>query len=150
MLTSANAPGHDAYYKLIDPIVPTVSRVTVSKILLLVAPLAAYVTAQKPADILFLVSAAFSFATASFFSALSLGISWKCATGTAAALGMVAGLGVFLLFADDTARFEIAFQRITLLVRLWYGIEPISAGIFGVPVGFPVIFLVSLVTWSPT
>lgn len=95
LLTIANALGHDLYYKMIDPNASTVSRVTVSKILLLiVALLAAYVAAQKPADILFLVSAAFSFAAASFFPALSLGIFRKRATGTAAVLGMMSGLGV--------------------------------------------------------
>jgi cation/acetate symporter len=84
LLTISNALGHDLYYKMIDPNASTVSRVTVSKILLLiVALLAAYVAAQKPADILFLVSAAFSFAAASFFPSLSLGIFWKRATGTA-------------------------------------------------------------------
>ena len=105
LLTIANALGHDVYYKMIDPNASTVSRVTISKILLLVvALLAAYVAAQKPADILFLVSAAFSFAAASFFPALSLGIFWKRATGTAAALGMIAGLGRHLLLhADDPA-----------------------------------------------
>jgi cation/acetate symporter len=31
---------------------------------------------------------------------------------------------------------------VTTPVQLWWGIEPISAGFFGVPVGFAVIFLV--------
>jgi cation/acetate symporter len=35
-------------------------------------------------------------------------------------------------------------------VDLWFGIQPISAGIFGVPLGFLVIFLVSLVTPAPS
>ncbi|MFZ9327189.1 MAG: hypothetical protein ACO24H_07040, partial [Polynucleobacter sp.] len=34
-------------------------------------------------------------------------------------------------------------------VELWWGIQPISAGIFGVPVGFAVLILVSLVTPAP-
>ena len=33
---------------------------------------------------------------------------------------------------------------------LWWDIQPISAGIFGVPVGFAVIILVSLVTPTPS
>ena len=49
LLTISNALGHDPYFKMIDPNASTVSRVTVSKILLLiVALLAAYVAAQKP------------------------------------------------------------------------------------------------------
>jgi cation/acetate symporter len=34
-------------------------------------------------------------------------------------------------------------------VVLWWGIQPISAGVFGVPLGFAVIILVSLVTRPP-
>jgi cation/acetate symporter len=151
LLTIANALGHDVYYKMIDPNASTVSRVTVSKILLLVvALLAAYVAAQKPADILFLVSAAFSFAAASFFPALSLGIFWKRATGTAAALGMVAGLGVTFYYMLTTQPWLRDLFGITSPIRLWWGIEPISAGIFGVPVGFMVIVVVSLVTRPPS
>ena len=151
LLTIANALGHDVYYKMIDPNASTVSRVTISKILLLVvALLAAYVAAQKPADILFLVSAAFSFAAASFFPALSLGIFWKRATGTAAALGMVAGLGVTFFYMLTTQPWLRDLFGITSPIKLWWGIDPISAGIFGVPVGFAVIVLVSLITRPPS
>ena len=151
LLTIANSLGHDLYFKMIDPNASTVSRVTVSKILLLiVALLAAYVAAQKPADILFLVSAAFSFAAASFFPALSLGIFWKRATGAAAALGMVSGLGVTFYYMLINQPWLRATFGITSPVQLWWGIEPISAGLFGVPVGFAVIVLVSLVTPRPS
>jgi cation/acetate symporter len=34
-------------------------------------------------------------------------------------------------------------------VDLWFGVLPISAGLFGVPVGFAVIILVSLFTPAP-
>ncbi len=85
LLTIANALSHDLYYKMIDPNAPTSRRVAISKALLLVVALAAasvsytvYVT--KQADILFLVSAAFSFAAAAFFPALVLGIFWKRAS----------------------------------------------------------------------
>ena len=150
LLTISNALGHDLYYKMIDPNASTVSRVTVSKILLLiVALLAAYVAAQKPADILFLVSAAFSFAAASFFPALSLGIFWKRANGIAATLGMVSGLGVTFYYMLTNQPWLRATFGITSPIQLWWGIDPISAGVFGVPVGFAVIILVSLVTPRP-
>jgi cation/acetate symporter len=49
--------------------------VALSKVILVfVALAAAYVASLKMADILFLVSAAFSFAAAAFFPALTLGI----------------------------------------------------------------------------
>jgi cation/acetate symporter len=150
LLTIANALSHDLYYKMIDPNAPTARRVTLSKILLLVVALAAAaVAAQKPADILFLVSAAFSFAAASFFPALVLGIFWKRATGIAASLGMMAGLGITLYYMIMTQPWLRGVFGVTSPVELWWGIQPISAGIFGVPLGFVVIVLVSLVTPAP-
>ena len=72
LLTIANALSHDLYYKMLDPNASTARRVTISKLLLVVvAIIAASVAAQKPADILFLVSAAFSLAAAAFFPALA-------------------------------------------------------------------------------
>ncbi|MCY7307029.1 MAG: cation acetate symporter [Rhodoferax sp.] len=150
LLTIANALSHDLYYKMIDPNASTGRRVALSKTLLLVVALAAaYVAAQKPADILFLVSAAFSFAAASFFPALTLGIFWKRATGIAASLGMVAGLGVTAYYMVTTQTWLRGIFDITSPVVLWWDIQPISAGLFGVPVGFAVIILVSLVTPAP-
>ena len=151
LLTIANALSHDLYYKMIDPNASTARRVALSKMLLLIVALAAaYVAAQKPADILFLVSAAFSFAAASFFPALSLGIFWKRATGIAASLGMVAGLGVTFYYMVTTQPWLRGVFGVTSPVQLWWDIQPISAGLFGVPVGFAVIILVSLVTPAPS
>ena len=151
LLTIANALSHDLYYKMIDPNASTARRVTISKVLLLmVALVAAYVAAQKPADILFLVSAAFSFAAAAFFPALVLGIFWKRATGIAAALGMIAGLGVTFYYMVTTQPWLRDVFGVNSPVELWFGILPISAGVFGVPLGFAVIILVSLVTPPPS
>jgi cation/acetate symporter len=151
LLTIANALSHDLYYKMIDPNASTARRVTISKVLLLVVALAAaYVAAQKPADILFLVSAAFSFAASAFFPALVLGIFWKRANGLGAALGMMAGLGVTFYYMLTTQPWLREVFGITGPIRLWWDIQPISAGVFGVPVGFAVIILVSLVTPPPT
>jgi cation/acetate symporter len=33
--------------------------------------------------------------------------------------------------------------------NIWWGIQPISAGLFGVPLGFAVIIIVSLLTPAP-
>jgi cation/acetate symporter len=150
LLTIANALSHDVYYKMIDPNASTARRVTISKVLLLMVALAAaYVAAQKPADILFLVSAAFSFAASAFFPALVLGIFWKRATGIAASLGMVSGLAITFYYMVTTQPWLRDIFGVTSPVVLWWGIQPISAGVFGVPVGFAVILLVSLVTPAP-
>ena len=151
LLTIANALSHDLYYKMIDPNASTARRVTISKMLLLIVALAAaYVAAQKPADILFLVSAAFSFAAAAFFPALVLGIFWKRATGIAASIGMVAGLGITVYYMVTTQPWMRGIFGVTSPIELWFGILPISAGVFGVPVGFAVIILLSLVTPAPS
>ena len=156
LLTIANALSHDLYYKVLDPNASTARRVTISKMLLLVVALAAaYVAAQKPADILFLVSAAFSFAAASFFPALTLGIFWKRANKWGASLGMIAGLGVTMYYMVTTQpwlyklTFGTAITPEILKANMWWDIAPISAGIFGVPLGFAVIIVVSLLTKNP-
>ncbi|WP_341892913.1 sodium:solute symporter family protein [Variovorax sp. YR752] len=150
LLTIANALSHDLYYKMIDPNAPTARRVMISKILLLVVALAAAsVAAQKPADILFLVSAAFSFAAAAFFPALTLGIFWKRANKWGASLGMIAGLGTTFYYMATTQPWLRGVFGVTRPVELWWDIQPISAGLFGVPIGFAVIIIVSLLTPAP-
>jgi len=150
LLTIANALSHDLYYKMIDPNASTARRVAISKALLLVVALAAaYVAAQKPADILFLVGAAFSFAAAAFFPALVLGIFWKRATKWGAVLGMVAGLGITMYYMATTQPWLRGVFGVTSPVQLWWEIAPISAGVFGVPLGFAVIIIVSLLTPEP-
>ena len=150
LLTIASALSHDVYYKMIDPNAPTARRVMISKTLLLVVTLmAAFVAAQKPADILFLVSAAFSFAAAAFFPALVLGVFWKRANKWGAVLGMVSGLGVTLYYMITTEHWLRSIFRVTSPIELWFGILPISAGVFGVPLGFAVIIVVSLLTPAP-
>jgi cation/acetate symporter len=150
LLTIANALSHDLYYKMIDPNASTGRRVAISKALLLVVALAAaYVAAQKPADILFLVGAAFSFAAAAFFPALTLGIFWKRASKWGAVAGMIGGLGITIYYMVTTQPWMRGVFGVTSPIELWYGIAPISAGVFGVPVGFALIILVSLVTPAP-
>jgi cation/acetate symporter len=150
LLTIANALSHDLYYKMIDPNAPTSRRVAISKALLVVVALAAAgVAAQKPADILFLVSAAFSFAAATFFPPLVLGIFWKRANKWGASLGMIAGLGTTFYYMATTQPWLRSVFGVTKPIELWWGISPISAGLFGVPIGIAVIVVVSLLTRPP-
>jgi cation/acetate symporter len=156
LLTIANALSHDVYYKVIDPNASASSRVAVSKaILVFVALAAAYVASLRMADILFLVSAAFSFAAAAFFPALTLGIFWKRANKWGASLGMVAGLGISFYYMVKTHPWMYGlFHNGSLTPEIlkantWWDIAPISAGIFGVPLGFAVIIIVSLLTKAP-
>src|SRR6186713_915994 len=146
LLTIANALSHDLYYKMLDPTASTARRVTVSKMLLLVVALiAAYVTSLKPGDILFLVGAAFSFAASSFFPALVLGVFWKRANKWGAIVGMIAGLGVCMYYMVQTYPF---FGGVA--ANQWFNMAPISAGVFGVPIGIITIVVVSLLTAKPS
>ncbi len=152
LLTIANALSHDLYYKMINPNAPTSRRVMISKILLLfVALCAALVAAQKPADILFLVSAAFSLAAGGFFPVLVLGIFWKRANKWGASLGMLAGVGITFWYMAVNQPWLRGMFDVTGPVAdtTWFGILPISAGVFGVPLGFAVIIIVSLLTPAP-
>ena len=153
LLTIANALSHDFYYKMLDPNASTARRVTISKVLLLVVALvAATVAAQKPADILFLVSAAFSLAAAAFFPALTLGIFWKRANKWGATLGMIAGLGITFYYMATTQPWLRGLFGVTTSIadNTWWGIAAISAGLWGVPLGFIVIIVVSLLTPAPS
>lgn len=112
LLAIANALSHDIYYKMIDQNAPTARRLIVSRILLvLVAILAAYVASTKPADILAMVSWAFSLAAAGLFPALVLGVWWKRTNSVGAIAGMIAGFGVCLYYLLGTRYGAVSFYE---------------------------------------
>jgi cation/acetate symporter len=111
-----------------------------------VALVAAMVASLKSADILPLVSASFSLAASAFVPAMVLGIFWPGATRKGAVAGMLAGLAVtvcYMLVNSATVRviFKMAPEP-----QLWFGVLPVSAGVFGVAVGFAVAVIVSVLT----
>jgi cation/acetate symporter len=152
LLTIANALSHDLYYKMIDPNASASRRVAISKALLLVVALAAaYVASLKIADILFLVSAAFSLAAASFFPALVLGVLWKRANKWGCVLGMISGLTITAYYMATTQPWLRGLFGVQgpIADYTWLGIAPIAAGVFGVPLAFIVTIVVSLLTPAP-
>ncbi len=78
-----------------------------------------------------------------------LGIFWKRANKWGASLGMVAGLGTTFYYMATTQPWMRGVFGVTSPVELWWGISPISAGVFGVPVGIATIIIVSLLTPPP-
>jgi cation/acetate symporter len=150
LLTIANALSHDVYYRIIDPAASTARRVAISKVLLLtVALVAAYVASQRPDNILFLVAASFSLAASAFFPALVLGVFWKRANRIGASLGMIAGIVIAGYYMASRYPALRELFGATGPPELWWGIQPICAGVFGVPLGFGVIVVASLLTAAP-
>jgi cation/acetate symporter len=188
LLAIANALSHDIYYKMLDPNAPTVRRLLVARILLVVvAVCAAYTASTRPADILAMVGWAFSLAMAGNFPALVMGIWWKRATTPGAIAGMIAGFGLCIFYLVVTRYFpgfgvKYAFMStlytpagapmvpnmaaamaapnamdgwVTLAHPLankvgWFNLNNIACGLLGAPLGFLVIYVVSLMTKEPS
>jgi cation/acetate symporter len=122
-------------------------RVILSKFALLgVALLAAMVATLKPADILPLVSASFSLAASGMLPAMVLGIFWPRASRVGAVSGMLAGFGITVYYMAVNAPSLRALVGATGQPPLWFGIQPVAGGVFGVAAGLAVTVLVSLAT----
>jgi cation/acetate symporter len=140
LLTIANAFSHDLYYNVIDRTASLKKRLTITKILLIVTALvAAWVATYRLAIIVELVAWAFSLAGASFFPALVMGIWWTRTNRAGAVAGMIAGLLVTLYYMIGSRFYGVS----------WFGTQTIASAIFGLPVGFLVIWIVSLLTQPP-
>ncbi|BCN39633.1 cation acetate symporter [Alicycliphilus denitrificans] len=148
LLTISNALVRDLYFQETRRRASPEQRVILTKFTLLTVALsAAFVAALKPSEILPMVSASFSIAASAFVPAMVLGIFWRGTTRHGAVAGMLAGLSVtmyYLLAQVDGVR-ELV-PKMLLTDGLWFGIHPISAGVFGVPTGLAVAWLVSLAT----
>lgn len=151
LLTISNALVRDLYFHETGRRASPEQRVILTKFTLLAVALsAAFVAALKRSEILPMVSASFSLAASAFVPAMVLGIFWRGATRQGAVAGMVCGLGVtvyYLLSHVEAVRAVV--PAVLLADGLWFGIQPISAGVFGVPVGLVTAWLVSLLTRAP-
>ena len=150
LLTISNALVRDLYFqsrgrgqhqKRISP----EQRVILSKFALLAVALsAAFVASRRSSDILPMVSASFSLAGAAFVPAMVLGIFWRGATRRGAVAGMLAGLLVTVFYmVSNTQALRVLLPSALHVEGLWWGIHPVSAGVFGVPAGLLVTWLVS-------
>jgi cation/acetate symporter len=189
LLAIANALSHDIYYKMIDPNAPTIRRLTVARILLVIVAVAAAATAAtRPSDILAMVGWAFSLAMAGNFPALVMGIWWKRATAKGAIAGMIAGFGLCIFYLVVTRYFPgmgVKYFGMTSLLNAttglpviadlaaamalpnameswptlahplankvgWFNLNNINCGLLGMPLGFLVIYVVSLMDKEPS
>jgi len=99
-----------------------------------VALCAAFVAALKPSDILPMVSASFSIAASAFVPVMVLGIFWRGTTRQGAVAGMLCGLAVTIYYMLSHWLWQAS---------LWFGIQPISAAVFGIPAGLVAACVVS-------
>ena len=147
LLTIGNALAHDLVFEgQTDPVKATRAVMWSKFALLVVALLAAYAAAQRPAGILYLVAASFSLAGAGLVPAMVLGIFWRGTTRAGAVGGMLTGLGVTLYYMlSNLPAFRDALA-LGPVAGLWWGIQPVSAGVFGVPAGFIATLAISALT----
>ena len=156
LLTISNALSHDFFFRSINPRASPIKRVMLSKMLvLLTAVLAAWVASLRIANILPFVTAAFSLAAATFFPALVLGIFWRRANRAGAVAGMLVGVGVCVWYMARNLAGPRTWLGLGEVLGdvvgdgRWLGIDPMSAGVFGVPAGGAALWLVSLLTRPP-
>jgi cation/acetate symporter len=140
LLTISNALSHDLYYKILNPQASIVKRLTTARILLVVAAVAgAWVATFRINIIVAVVAYAFALAGSGFFPALVMGIFWKRANKQGAIAGMVVGFLTALI--------------LIIIGRNWgiypLGVREVGSGVFGVPIGFIVIWAVSLMYPPP-
>ena len=148
LLTISNALVRDLNFQKCSGRTSPEQRVILSKfVLMAVALLAAWVAGQRPSDILPMVAASFSLAASAFVPAMVLGIFWRGVTRCGAVFGMLAGLGITLYYMLSHAKLVQQWVPSMLLADgLWWGLQPISAGVFGVFLGVIVTVSVSMLT----
>jgi cation/acetate symporter len=144
LLTISNALVHDLYVQSFAPQASAIVRVTLSKlVLLMVALFAAWFASSQHVDILFLVSSAFSLAAATFFPALCLCFYARRMNAAGILAGMVAGFAVALFYVLLHSASLRALLDWGPAPDLWWGIDPVASGLFGVPAGFLSAYVVS-------
>lgn len=148
LLTMSNAIVRDLYYPARAQAASNEQRVIASKfVLMAVALAAAFAAGRRSSDILPMVAAAFSLAGSAFVPAMVLGIFWRGTTRQGAVAGMLVGLGVALYYMLSHAAVVQAFLPPSWLANgLWWDIQPVSAGVFGVGFGLVATVLVSVLT----
>ncbi|MFN7855744.1 MAG: VC_2705 family sodium/solute symporter [Acidovorax sp.] len=147
LLTISNALVRDLYFHDPQRSASPEQRVILSKFTLLAVALsAAFVAAIKPSEILPMVSASFSLAASAFVPAMVLGIFWRGTTRQGAVAGMLGGLGIAVYYMLSHVPALQFLPRWLMAEGLWFDIQPVSAGVFGVPFGVALTLLVSWFT----
>ena len=147
LLTISNALAQDLYFQTTAPDAPPLRRVMLSKILLMVvALLAAWFATNRPVSILFWVTCAFSLAASTFFPVMLLGLYWRGMNRVGALLAMGSGLSMSLYYIAVNHPWVQMRLQLHSVDTVWWGMDPVCAGVFAVPTGLLLGFLGSKLT----
>ena len=147
LLTISNALAQDLYFQTTAPDAPPLRRVMLSKILLMVvALLAAWFATNRPVSILFWVTCAFSLAASTFFPVMLLGLYWRGMNRVGALLAMGSGLSTSLYYIAVNHPWVQMRLQLHSVDTVWWGMDPVCAGVFAVPTGLLLGFLGSKLT----
>ncbi|GAB3274310.1 cation acetate symporter [Parahaliea aestuarii] len=153
LLAISSSISHDLLKGMIAPDISEKAELMASRIAMAVAIVGAgYLGLHPPGFAAGTVALAFGLAASSIFPALMMGIFSKAVTREGAIAGMVAGIGVTLLYVFQHK--GIMFMPGTAFLgdspENWFlGIEPNAFGVVGAIVNFTVAFAVSRVTAQP-
>jgi cation/acetate symporter len=153
LLAIASAISHDLLKGMIKPNISEKQELLASRLAMGIAILGAGYLGFNPPDFAAgTVALAFGLAASSLFPALMMGIFSKRVTREGAISGMIAGIGVTLIYVFQHK--GIMFVQSTSFLgdlppNWFFGIEPNAFGVVGAALNFTVAFAVSSVTAAP-
>lgn len=146
LLTISNAIVHDFYFQTFQPKASSLRKVMMGKIVLMVVALiVAWITTHRPVDILYWVACAFSLACSTMFPALFLSIHWSKVTKAGLVAAMASGMLVAVLYIGLNQPWISSLLGLATGWARLMDIDPISAGVLGVPSGFIAGVLVTVI-----
>ena len=150
LLAISSSVSHDLMKGVLTPDMSEKNELLSSRIVMTIAILiSGYLGLNPPGFAAGTVALAFGLAAASIFPALMMGIFSKTINSKAAVAGMLAGIGITLLyvFQHHGIMFIKGTEFMMGMDKNWFfGIDPKAFGVIGALVNFAVAFMVSKVT----
>ena len=147
LLAISSAISHDLMKGVVTPNISEKNELLASRVVMTLAILVSgYLGLNPPGFAAGTVALAFGLAAASIFPALMMGVFSKTITSKGAVAGMLAGIGVTLLyvFQHHGWMFIKGTEFLGSMDRNWFlGIDPKAFGVVGALVNFAVAFMVS-------
>jgi len=149
LTTLATALGNDLLARFLARRASGGRRLVLTRIALIVtAALAAWLVDRGPGEAYAWALAAPSIAAAGLFPALVLGVFWRRTTFWGALFGMLAGGGATIAYVVLVVSLGMPAPDLAGLAP--GGLAPAAAGILGLPLGFLVAVVASLLTAAPS